>query len=123
MFEADRERHKERHPPLAPLSPFEEKEEFSFDRIHKLQDRIEETVYLWVESAITDHFEIDTVLELTHKQIDELAIVVHRFNTPIDSYAYEASEAERIAVSALNSIMDHWGDENDDDYCFDMGYR
>jgi hypothetical protein len=46
--------------------------EFEWNRIHKWEDNIEQTVTEWVTEYITDYYEIDEIEDLSAEQVESI---------------------------------------------------
>jgi len=100
---------------------------FDLNRIHKLDDWLESEAYEWVSSAITEHFEVENITDLTEVQIDEVADYVNRLDakriTSNEFHTSTLSHAQDLSALVIGTMFDQWQDENESEYCFEKGYR
>ena len=78
-------------------------EKFEIHKAHKMQEWIEDQVTEWANDLIIEHFDVDTVDELSREHIDE---VIEQWEVMLD---YDGT----LAMGVRNCI-NTWENENEE---------
>lgn len=81
-----------------------EVKEFEAYKIHKLQDRLEQEAYEWMEYQVQEFYGVEDFSELNREQVDSI-------------YQYSESEEcyEPYVGMALRSMCDNWYYDNEEE--------
>jgi len=75
---------------------------FDAGKVGKLQDRLEDMAYEWMDYRIQEHYGVEDMNELTKEQVDE----IWEYSESDDCY-------EPYVGMALRSMCDNWYMENE----------
>lgn len=80
-------------------------EKFEVHRAHKMAEWVEREVYEWAEGLVTEHFGVEEITDLTHKQISEVLDQAELINENYgDTLSY-----------GLYEVVRYWENETDEE--------